>query len=100
MSKVGERLIASAKEARAIAKGQLAPAGVYVPPDVDVKAIRRKLETSQEDFAAAFGFSINQVRDWEQGRSRPTGGVRAYLMIIREEPNLVRDLLRRTKKAA
>jgi putative transcriptional regulator len=100
MTKVGERLIASAKEAQAIAKGQLAPAGVYVPPEVDVKSIRRKLDRSQEDFAAEFGFSINQVRDWEQGRSHPTGGARAYLTIIREEPNLVRELLRRTKTAA
>jgi putative transcriptional regulator len=100
MSKVGERLIESAEEARAIAKGQVAPAGIYIPADVDVRAIRRKLEMPQEAFAAEFGFSINQVRDWEQGRSRPAGGARAYLMIIREEPDLVRGLLRRVKKAA
>ena len=100
MSKVGQRLIASAKEALAIAKGQAEPAGIYIPADIDVKHVRRALHLSQEDFAAEFCFSINQVRDWEQGRSRPTGGARAYLMIIQEEPDLVRDLLRRMKKAA
>lgn len=37
MSKIGERLIASAKQAREIAQGRVKPAGVFVPPDVDVK---------------------------------------------------------------
>lgn len=98
MSKIGERLIAAAKEAQAIAKGHVEARNVFVPADVDVKAIRRKLAMSQDDFAAEFCFSINQVRDWEQGRSRPLGGVRAYLMMIKEEPDLVRSLLLKMKK--
>lgn len=48
---------------------------------------------SQNDFAAFFGFTVNQIRDWEQGRSRPLGGVRAYLMMIDNNPYEVITLL-------
>lgn len=48
---------------------------------------------SQEEYASAFGFTINQIRDWEQGRTRPGGGLGAYLTMIDAEPEKVRDLL-------
>jgi putative transcriptional regulator len=37
---------------------------------------------------------VNQIKDWEQGRSRPLGGVRAYLMIIDLDAKSVLALLR------
>jgi len=57
---------------------------------------------SQDEFAALFGFSVNQIKDWEQGRSRPLGGVRAYLMIIERDPKGFLAILRSLadKKAA
>jgi putative transcriptional regulator len=100
MSKAGKRLIQAAKEAAAIARGELAPARVFVPADIDVKAIRRKLRLQQDGFASRFGFTINQIRDWEQGRSRPAGALRAYLMIINRDPNGVRRLLRTAQRKA
>jgi putative transcriptional regulator len=67
-----------------------------------VKSIRSKLALSQDEFAAVFGFTVNQIKDWEQGRSRPLGGVRAYLMIIDRDPKSVLAILRSLddKKAA
>ena len=59
-----------------------------------MRAIRTSLHLSQEDFAAWFGFTINQIREWEQGRARPLGGVRAYLMLIEREPRTIQKLLR------
>ena len=94
MSKFGSRLIQAAKEAAAIARGEMAPARIHVPTDVDVKAVRQKLELGQDAFASEFGFSINQIRDWEQQRTRPLGAMRAYLMIIDRDPEGVRALLR------
>lgn len=82
MSKAGERLLAAAQEALSIAKGEKAPAATFIPPDIDVRAIRQTTKLNQEDFAATFGFTLAQIRDWEQQRSRPLGGVRAYLMLI------------------
>ena len=98
MSKAGKRLIAAAKEAVAIARGDTAPARVHIPAHVDVKSIRAKLDLSQEEFASQYGFTLNQIRDWEQARSRPIGGLRAYLMIIDRDPRGVRSLLRAAAK--
>ena len=36
------------------------------PAEIDVRGIRKRLELSQEDFAKEFGFTIHQIRDWEQ----------------------------------
>lgn len=81
-------------EALAIARGEAEPAKLIIPPEIDVRAIRGKLGLSQEDFAAWFGFTLNQIRQWEQGRCRPLGGVRAYLLIIAQDPERVRAMLR------
>lgn len=94
MTKAGDRLIAAAKEARAIARGEKEPAGLFVPADIDVRAIRRGVDLSQEDFAAEFGFSLSQIRDWEQHRTRPLGAARAYLLLIQRDPETIRLLLR------
>lgn len=81
-------------EAVAIARGEAEPAGIHVPSEIDVKALRHRLKLSQSGFADAFGFSLVQIRDWEQGRSRPLGALRAYLTIIAKSPDSVRELLR------
>jgi putative transcriptional regulator len=98
MSNVGKRLVKAAREAAAIARGEIKPARCHVPADVDVWAIRRDLKLSQEEFASEFGFTTTQIRDWEQGRTRPTGASRAYLIIIKSEPDTVRLLLKNAIK--
>ena len=89
-----DRIAEGLNEVRAIARGEAKPARLYIPSEIDVRSIRAKLDLSQEDFAALFGFTVNQIKDWEQGRSRPLGGVRAYLMIIDRDPKSVLALLR------
>jgi putative transcriptional regulator len=96
-----DKIAEGLNEALAFARGELKGAKLHVPPEIDVRAIRSKLHLSQEDFASLFGFTINQIREWEQGRCRPLGGVRAYLMIIDRNPKAVIDLLRaKVRKAA
>jgi putative transcriptional regulator len=85
---------AGLNEALEIARGNAKPSRLYVPPEVSVREIRKKLNLSQDDFAAEFGFTIHQIRDWEQGRTRPLGGLRAYLMLINSDPRAVLRLLR------
>jgi putative transcriptional regulator len=94
MSKSGKRLIDAAREAVSIARGATKPARLHLPAEIDVKAIRTKLALSQDAFAAEFGFTTNQIKDWEQGRTNPLGGNRAYLMIIKRDPQTVATLLR------
>jgi DNA-binding transcriptional regulator YiaG/mRNA-degrading endonuclease RelE of RelBE toxin-antitoxin system len=93
MSKAGKRLLGAAQEMRAIARGEAKSAHVHIPPDIDVKAIRRRLELSQEAFASEFSFSIAQIRDWEQGRTRPLEANRAYLLLIDRRPDVIRRTL-------
>lgn len=97
-----EKISEGLNEALAIARGEAKPARLYVPPEIDVKSIRKKLGLSQEDFSARFAFTVNQIREWEQGRARPLGGVRAYLLIIERDPDSVLRLLKEAsaKKAA
>src|SRR6202163_1097951 len=90
-SALGKRLIASAKEMAAHAKGDLAldVEEGRVPPHVDVTAIRIHLGLSQAEFARRFGFSPRSVQDWEQGRRKPESAARAYLLVIAREPKAV-----------
>jgi putative transcriptional regulator len=92
---MGKRLIAAAKSARAIARGEADSATyrVHVPANVDVATIRKKLDLSQSEFASRFGIAPGTLRDWEQGRKRPEGPARVLLMVIDKEPEAVRRAL-------
>ncbi len=95
MSKFGERLIDAAKEARSIARGESSRGSrIHVPNEIDVKSMRSRLKLSQDDFAACFGFTAARIRDWEQGRSKPDGAVRAYLKVIDHDPKAVQKALK------
>ncbi|KRQ99122.1 helix-turn-helix domain-containing protein [Bradyrhizobium valentinum] len=98
--KAFDKIAAGLTEALEIARGNAKPTKLYVPAEINVRAIRKKLGLSQDDFAQEFGFTINQIRDWEQGRSRPLDGLRAYLMIIEKNPQAVLNLLRSSAKIA
>jgi putative transcriptional regulator len=89
-----DKIARGLNEVLGITKGEAGPAKLYLPSKLDVRTIRSKLDLSQEDFAAVFGFTTNQIKDWEQGRSRPIGGVRAYLMMIDADSSGVLRLLR------
>jgi len=84
--KAFDKIAGGLKEAIAIARGELQPAKLHIPSEIDVKAIRQKVKLSQDAFASAFGFTLTQIRDWEQGRSRPLHSNRAYLMLIDHDP--------------
>jgi len=96
MSKAGQRMIRGLEQALAFVEGR-AKKGTYVvhiPPEIDVKAIRGRLGMTQQEFARSFGFSVNTVRHWEQGRRVPEGPTRAYLKVIAREPKAVQKALR------
>lgn len=93
MTKLGDRLIESAKEARAIARGEATPARIVLPAPIDVAEIRRKTGLSQEKFARRFGLPTAIVRDWEQKRRNPDAAARALLIVIDKEPDAVERAL-------
>lgn len=68
---------------------------VSAPAAENVRAIRRRLGLSQQQFAARYGFSVETLRNYEQGHRRPRGPVRVLLKVIASEPDAVtRALLR------
>jgi DNA-binding transcriptional regulator YiaG len=66
---------------------------VDVASEIDVAAIRRKLNLSQSVFASQFGITLAVLRDWEQGRRKPDATARAYLKVVVRQPEVVRRIL-------
>jgi putative transcriptional regulator len=91
MTKLGKRLIKAAEEGLAIARGEADPATyrVFVPSEVDVRKIRRRMKLTQDEFATKFGLPVATVREWEQNRRRPEGAARVLLTVIEREPEAV-----------
>lgn len=67
---------------------------VHIPEEINVRAIRARLGLTQQQFAVRFGFSVNTLRHWEQGRRVPEAPTRAYLLVIDREPQAVLKALR------
>jgi len=90
------RILQSAQEALAIAKGEMEANeyAVHIPDDIDVRGIREKLGMTQARFAHIFGFKLSTLRNWEQRKRTPEGPTRAYLMVIDRESETVRRVLR------
>ena len=87
------RIMEGLGEVEAIVEGRMEPARVFVPAQVDVKAIRARTGLSQAAFAAKFGFSAAAVRDWEQRRRAPEATARVLLTVIDREPDAVQRAL-------
>lgn len=62
---------------------------VHPPGGVNVRGIRAKLNLTQAEFAARFGFPVGTLRDWEQGRTIPDAATQTLLFVIEREPELV-----------
>jgi len=86
-----EGIMEGLNDALAIAEGRAEPGSyrIHVPENVDVREIRKRFGLTQSEFAAAFGFSVGALRDWEQGRGRPAGTARVLLKVIEREPAAV-----------
>lgn len=104
-SKAFESIAAGLREAIAYARGEETGARLHRirVPNMEVAAIRGKLGLSQADFAVVFSVSLGTVRNWEQGRRRPSGPARLLLKVADKAPRTVMDVLgvgRRRRKAA
>ncbi|WP_434613383.1 helix-turn-helix domain-containing protein [Azospirillum sp. B2RO_4] len=55
---------------------------------VNIRGIRAKLNLTQTEFTARFGFPVGTLRDWEQSRTVPDTAVQTLLFVIKREPAL------------
>ncbi len=67
-------------------------AEVHKPEQILVRAARNKLGLSQPKFAELIDTPVATVRDWEQGRFAPPGGMQCLLRIALAHPEIVKNL--------
>lgn len=91
---VFDQIAEGLNEALAVARGEDAPHRLHIPAEVDVKSIRLRTGLTQKDFSTTFGFGLDQLKQWEQGRSRPVQAMRAYLLLINSQPKQMVENLR------
>lgn len=87
------KIMRGLKEVKAYTEGEREGYKVTVPPAVDVKSIRKKLNMTQAAFSDSFGFSLDTVKHWEGGRRTPEVPARAYLTVIQRNPSAVLEAL-------
>jgi putative transcriptional regulator len=64
-----------------------------------VRALRQRMNLTQEEFAARFGLPLGTVRDWEQGAHRPDRAAQVLLTVIAQEPDAVTRALKQKPAA-
>lgn len=89
MTKSGERMLKSAREALAIAHGEIAPGALHTPEEIAVRALRKRDGLSQAAFAARYGIDLRTLQDWEQSRTTPNTAAQTLLKVIRDDPEAV-----------
>ena len=87
------QILKSIDEARAIKAGKRKPSRVITFTPLEVKAIRKRLQVSQAQFAYLIGVSAATLQNWEQGRTQPEGAARALLKIAARRPDAVLEAL-------
>ena len=59
--------------------------------------MRKRLRLTQRQFAGWFGFSPATLRHWERGNRRPTGSALVLLSVIRDNPRVVIQAVRKAR---
>jgi len=96
MSSIGDSLLKGAQEALAYAQGARSTSIIHkvsIPNEIDVLGIRNNLHMSRKAFSEEFGFSLRTLEKWERGERTPEGPTRAYLLVIANNPEAVKQAL-------
>lgn len=54
-----------------------------------IKKIRENLKLSQTVFAKLLNVSPSSIRQWEQGKRKPTGSTRVLLDLLKRSPDIL-----------
>ena len=60
-------------------------------PAGNVESAKDRL--TREQFAERYGLQARAIQEWEQGRRKPEPAVRAYMLVIKDQPAAVRKAL-------
>ncbi len=81
----------AAEDSDAWTDEELAEAKPVSPPPSpqQVQTLRKRLGLSQAQFARRFGFTLDAVQQYEQGRRHPSGPASTLLRVIAVDPEAV-----------
>ncbi|WP_416691556.1 helix-turn-helix domain-containing protein [Azonexus caeni] len=77
---------------QALKEAQAGIGRVTTPAQILVRQAREKSGLTQAAFAELIATPVATLRDWEQGRFVPPGGVLCLLRLIEKHPELTREL--------
>lgn len=77
---------------QALAEAKAGAGRVTTPAQLLVRQARERSGLTQAAFAERIGTPVATLRDWEQGRFAPPGGVLCLLRLISAHPELAREL--------
>ena len=84
--KLFDELVESVKDAGRYMRGEKQASRVFEYPDPEPRAVRKKTGLSQDKFALLLGVKPATLRNWEQGRRKPTGPAKALLRLVNFDP--------------
>ncbi|MDP1652005.1 MAG: helix-turn-helix domain-containing protein [Rhodocyclaceae bacterium] len=77
---------------QALAEASAGTGRVTTPAQLLVRQARERSGLTQQAFAERIATPVATLRDWEQGRFAPPGGVLCLLRLIVAHPDLAREL--------
>lgn len=97
VEKIAQAIEADAGEAlpdlrQALAEASAGEGRVTTPAQLLVRQARERSGLTQAAFAERIDTPVATLRDWEQGRFAPPGGVLCLLRLISAHPELAREL--------
>ncbi|NYT61266.1 helix-turn-helix domain-containing protein [Alcaligenaceae bacterium] len=66
---------------------------VTTPEQILVRQARQRSGLTQAAFAERIATPVATLRDWEQGRFQPPGGVMCLLRLLAKHPDLTQELV-------
>ncbi|MES9901787.1 MAG: helix-turn-helix domain-containing protein [Sedimenticola sp.] len=74
-------------------KKELDSLGIIIPSiqvtGEEIQAIRKQMNLSQSVFAKLLNVSSSSIRQWEQGKRKPTGSTKVLLELLEKSPHLL-----------
>ena len=82
-------LVQSIHEGGKILKKEIQPSRRFEIKSNEIKEIRLKHNLTQDKFADLLGISVGTLKNWEQGRRKPTGPANVLLLIAERNPEVL-----------
>jgi len=84
-----DELLESVKEGADIINNRTKASRSFEINNNSVKELRLRNKLTQDKFAQLLGISVGTLKNWEQGRRKPTGPANILLKIVDKNPEIL-----------